>query len=62
MIGTVLWVSLIGLARDRVALALTFVMPVAFFSIRMILFAGDLAVRAWGFRPGARAAGNEEST
>jgi ABC-2 type transport system permease protein len=41
VIGTVLRVGWIGLARDRVALALTFVLPVAFFSIFAYVFGGQ---------------------
>jgi ABC-2 type transport system permease protein len=38
VIGTVLRVSLLGLVRDRVALGLCFVLPVAFFSLFAVFF------------------------
>jgi len=38
MIATVFWVSLFNLRRDRVALLLTFVLPVIFFSIFASVF------------------------
>ena len=40
MIGTILRISWINLVRDRVALALTFVLPVIFFSVFVGVFAG----------------------
>lgn len=47
MIGTVLRVSLLGLVRDRVALGLCFVLPVAFFSLFAVFFGSvsDVAPR-----------------
>lgn len=40
MIGTVLRVTLLNLLRDRVALLLTFVLPILFFSVFASVFAG----------------------
>jgi ABC-2 type transport system permease protein len=40
MIGTFLRVSWIALARDRIGLLLTFVLPIVFFSIFSLIFAG----------------------
>jgi len=41
MIGTVMRIGLINLKRDRVALLMTFVLPVVFFSIFASIFAGS---------------------
>jgi ABC-2 type transport system permease protein len=40
VIGTILRVSVVALARDRVALLLTFVLPIVFFSVFAAVFAG----------------------
>ena len=41
MIGTVLRIGLLNLRRDRVAQAMTFILPVAFFSIFALVFGGS---------------------
>jgi ABC-2 type transport system permease protein len=46
MIGTVLRISLISLRRDRVALVLTFVLPLVFFSVFAAVFAPMDTARA----------------
>src|SRR5262245_28542317 len=38
MIGTLMRVSILNLRRDRVAQAMTFVLPIAFFSIFALVF------------------------
>ncbi|MEM1182383.1 MAG: hypothetical protein AAGM22_28815, partial [Acidobacteriota bacterium] len=48
MVGTVLRVSWLTLARDRVALGLTFVLPIVFFTIFASVFS---AMDPDGLRP-----------
>lgn len=40
MIRTLLWIAWVNLRRDRVALVLTFVLPIVFFSIFAMIFGG----------------------